>query len=227
MVRFGLKPLAAAAEPLRNARLLFLRVFSSPSRSEKLFDLLSARWRYAGSIQVISATDVARARFEPDELLDFLGGRLASGYIRSGDDPDRQLTDLDVRIDPDGRYRINEFFCHEDTWKPTVKRLMAESDVVVMDLRGFAANRAGVMFEVGALIDVVPISRLALLVDQRTDQSLLRQALTDRWQNMSPKSPNAHAGAATARLIDLEGGYPAAVRRLLRLGDDVLSAGVA
>jgi hypothetical protein len=225
VVRYGLRPLAAAAEPLPNARLLFLRVFSSPSRSEKLFDLLSARWRYAGSIQVISATDVARSQFEPDELLDFLGGRLASGYIRSGDDLDRQLTDLDVRVDPDGRYRINEFFCHDDTWKPTVRRLMAESDVVAMDLRGFTAS-AGVMFELGALIDVVPINRVALLVDHRTDKPLLRQALTDRWRNMSPGSANAHAKAATARLIDLDGGYPHAVRRLLRLGDDVLAAGV-
>ncbi len=226
VVRYGLRPLAAAAAPLPNARLLYLRVFGSPSRSEKLFDLLSARWRYAGSIQLISATDVLRSRFEPDELLDFLGGRLASGYIQSGDDLDRQLRDLDVRIDPDGRYRINEFFCHEDTWQPTVKRLMAESDVVAMDLRGFTASSAGVMFELGALIDVVPINRVALLVDPRTDKPLLRQALTDRWRSMSPKSPNAHAGSATARLIDLDGGYPAAVRRLLRLGDDVLAAGV-
>ena len=226
VVRYGLRPLAAAAEPLPNARLLYLRVFGSPSRSEKLFDLLSARWRYAGSIQLISATDVLRSRFEPDELLDFLGGRLASGYIRSSDDLDRQLRDLDVRIDPDGRYRINEFFCHEDTWQPTVKRLMAESDVVAVDLRGFTAGSAGVMFELGALIDVVPINRVALLVDPRTDKPLLRRALTDRWRHMSPKSPNAHTGSATARLIDLDGGYPAAVRRLLRLGDDVLSAGV-
>jgi hypothetical protein len=224
VVRSGLKPLAAAAQPLPNARLLFLRVFSSPSRSEKLFDLLSARWRYAGSIQVISATDVARARFEPDELLDFLGGRLASRYIRSVDDLDPQLRDLDVRVDPDGRYRINELFCHEDTWQPTVKRLMAESDIVAMDLRGFSASNAGVMFELGALIDLVSIDRVALLVDRTTDQPLLRQALTDRWRTMSPASPNAHAGAATARLIDLDGGYPTAVWRLLRLGDDILSA---
>jgi hypothetical protein len=82
------------------------------------------------------------------------------------------------------------------------------------------------MFELGALIDVVPINRVALLVDPRTDKPLLRQALTDRWRNMNPKSPNAHARSATARLLDLDGGYPAAVRRLLRLGDDVLAAGV-
>ena len=90
-VGYGLKRLAARAESLPKARLLFLRVFGSPSRSEKLFDLLAARWRYAGNIQLISATDVARGRFEPDEFLDFLSGRLASTYISTGTDLDRRL----------------------------------------------------------------------------------------------------------------------------------------
>jgi hypothetical protein len=226
VVRYGLRPLATGQEPRRNARLLFLRVFGSPGRSEKLFDLLSARWRCAGSIQLISATDVARVRFEPDEFLDFLGGRLASGYIRSDVDLDRRLADLDLRTDPDGRYRINEFFCHVDTWQRTVKRLMAQSDVVAMDLRAFTASRAGVIFELGALIDILPISRVALLVDQTTDEPLLRRILSDRWLNMSPDSPNALTRSATARIIDLAGGYPAAVGRLLRLGDDVLASDV-
>jgi hypothetical protein len=62
---------------LPNVRLLFLRLFGSSSRSEKLFDLLWARWRYAGGIRLISATDVARGGFELDESLDLLSGRLA------------------------------------------------------------------------------------------------------------------------------------------------------
>ena len=40
------------AEAACKARLLFLRVFGSSSLSEKLFDLLAARWRYAGSIHL-------------------------------------------------------------------------------------------------------------------------------------------------------------------------------
>ncbi len=80
-VGYALKRLAAEAELLPEARLLFLRVFGSTKRSEKLFDLLSARWRYAGSIQLISAMDVARGRFEPDEFLHFVSERLANAYI--------------------------------------------------------------------------------------------------------------------------------------------------
>lgn len=104
---------------------------------------------------------------------------------------------------------------------------MAQSDVVAMDLRAFTASSAGVIFELGALIDILPISRVALLVDRTTDEPLLRRILSDRWLNMSPDSPNALTRSATARIIDLAGGYPAAVGRLLRLGDDVLASDVA
>jgi hypothetical protein len=65
----GMRPVAAAHQDLPQARLLFLRVFGSPSRSERLFDLMAARW----------------------------------------------LARLPARPDPDGRYRVHEFFCRADT----------------------------------------------------------------------------------------------------------------
>jgi hypothetical protein len=220
-VAYGLKRVAKRAEPLPKARLLFLRVFGSSSRSEKLFDLLAARWRYAGSIQLISATDVARGRFEPDEFLDFLSGRLASAYISSGTDLDQRLARLDPRPDPDGRYRVNEFFCRVDTWQQTVTRLMAQSDLLTMELRAFTAERKGCIFELGVLIDEVTLDRVVLLIDQTTDEPFLRRTLAELWERMNPRSPNAE-GVARVRIIDLACGYPAAVRRLIQLGDEVM-----
>jgi hypothetical protein len=223
-VGLGLKRLATRAQPLQKARLLFLRVFGSSSRSEKLFDLLAARWRYAGSIHLISARDVARARFEPDEFLDFLSGRLASAYINAGADLDRRLAGLSLRPDPDGRYRVNEFFCRDDTWQETVTRLMAQSDLVAMDLRGFTSERKGCIFELRTLIDEVPLHRVTLLIDKTTDEPLLRQTLADLSRNMNPQSPNASGGSARVRMIDLACGYPAAVHRLLQIGDELADA---
>ena len=219
-VGHGLKRVAARAERLPALRMLYLRVFGSSSRSEKLLDFLAARWRYAGSIQLISATDVARGRFEPDEFLDFLNGRLASAYISDGADLDHRLARLDLRPDPDGRFRINEFFCHSDTWKQTVRRLMAQSDLVLMDLRAFASERKGCTFELGALIDEVPLGRVALLIDQTTDDAALRRTLADRWRMMSPQSPNACGGTARVRMIDLACGPAAVVHRLMQLGSE-------
>ena len=224
-VGYGLKRLARRAESLPKAHLLFLRVFGSSSRSEKLFDLLAARWRYAGGIRLISAMDVARGRFEPDEFLDFVSGRLASGYISTAADLDRRLGGLDARPDPDGRYRVDEFFCRADTWQPTVRRLMEQSDLVAMDLRAFTSERRGSIFELGALIDEVPLRRVALLIDGTTDQALLKRTLADLWRTMSPRSPNASSAGGRVRIIDLATGHPAAARRLMQLGDEVLSCG--
>ena len=226
-VGYKLKRLAACAEPLPKARLLFLRVFGSTRRSEKLFDLLAARWRYAGSIQLISAPDMARGSFEPDEFLDFLSGRLASAYISTGIDLDRRLAGLDFRPDPDGRYRVNEFFCHSDTWQQTVTRLMGQSDLVVMDLRAFTSERKGCIFELGALIDEVPLNRVVLLIDQTTDEPLLRRTVADLWRKLNPQSPNAYGGIERVRMIDLACGHTAAVHRLMQLGDEVIAHAAA
>ena len=226
-VGHGLKRLESRAQALPNARLLFLRVFGSPSRSEKLFDLLVARWRYAGSIQLIAATDTARGRFEPDEFLDFLNGRLASAYINTGTDLDRHLASLHSRPDPDGRYRINELFCRVDTWQETVAKLMQQSDLVAMDLRAFTSERKGSIFELRALLDEVPLYRVVLLIDETTDEPFLRQTLADSWRRLNPRSPNAQHGSPRLTMIDLAPGYPAAVRCLMNIGDQVMGGGTS
>jgi len=202
---------------------LYLRVFGSARRAEKLFDVLAARWRHAGSIQLISATDVARGRFEPDEFLDFLSGKLANAYIASEDDLDRRLATFRDRSDPDGRYRVHELFCRDDTWQPAVSRLAAASSLVIMDLRAFTSDNKGCIFELSVLVDEVPLQRVALLIDQTTDEPLLRDTLADLWRRVNPQSPNTGPDARI-RFMDLATGYPGAVRHLMKLGDDVLAA---
>lgn len=222
VVGFGLKLSSTTSGMLPEARLLYLRVFGSARRAERLFDLLAARWRHAGSIQLISATDIARGRFEPDEFLDFLNRKLANAYITSESDLNQRLAALQRRPDPDGRYRVHEFFCRADTWQRTVSTLGAASSLIIMDLRGFTGDNRGVIFELRVLIDEVPLTRVALLIDQSTDEPLLRQTLTDLWDRVNPHSPNAGA-SARIRFVDLGGGYPAAIRHLVRLGDAIVA----
>lgn len=222
-VGYGLKSLSPLAQHMPRIRLLFLRVFGSPSRSEQLFDFLAAHWRYAGSIQLIGATDMARSRFEPDELLDFLSGKLTNTYIRTSADLDQHLAELEFRPTPDGRYRVNEFFCCDDTWQETVTRLMEQSNFVIMDLRGFTSERKGCIFELGALFDTVPLKRVVALIDQTTDEPLLKQTLAHWCQSMNPKSPNASKEIVRIRMIDLACGYPAAVHRLMQICDELIA----
>jgi len=223
VVRLGLGPLEGAARARPPARLLLLRVFGDQARSEHLLDLLGARWRYAGPIQLIAGTDLATSNIEPDEFLDFLSNRLHTRFIHTDAERDARLQQVDVAPDPDGRFRVNEFFCASGTWQGTVQALMATSDLVVMDLRGFSPANQGCVFELGALVDTVPIDRVVFLVDASTDEPFLQRTLDGIWRSMRADSPNAGAARATATLLATTGREAASVRALTQTGDRLLA----
>ena len=97
---------------------------------------------------------------EPPEILDFVGGRMSRRFVRGKDDLEQRLTELDTLPDPDGRYRVNEFFCRADTWQMTMRQLAARSDAVLMDLRCFSPSNQGCLYELGQLVNIVPLSRV-------------------------------------------------------------------
>jgi hypothetical protein len=66
---------------------------------------------------------------------------MASAAVGDDTDLGRRVGAMDSRPDPDARYRVAEFFCRADTWQPTMRRLVAECDAVLMDLRSFNAAR--------------------------------------------------------------------------------------
>ncbi len=119
---------------------------------------------------------------------------------------------------------MNEFFCRADTWQQTVTTLMAQSDLVAMDLRAFASEKLGCIFELGALINHVPLHRVALLIDKTTDEQLLNRTLENLWRTIDLQSPNAHGGIVHVRIINLACGHSAAVHRLMQLGDELMTS---
>jgi hypothetical protein len=225
IVVVGMRPAARAAQSRSPARLLLLRVFRRRRSSERLFDLLGARWRYAGPIHLIGAPDLATSTLDPDEFLDFLAGRLRQRFIIDPAELPERLAALDERCDPDGRYRVTEVYCGNDVWKGAVQGLMARSDLVAMDLRGFSPKNQGCLYELGTLLDHVAAKRIAFLVDQSTDQAFLRSALEAHMQRLSPESPNAtdHAPGALS-LVDTSSGEKFAVGFLLDMADRLAAA---
>lgn len=223
----ALRPLRGAAERRGNVRLLLLRVFGSRERSERAFEELGLRWRYVGSIRLIAGEDLATASLEPHEFLDFLTGRLGRHFVKSPSDLERKIQGADVLPDPDGRFRVNEFFCHEDTWRESMTRLAGEGEVVLMDLRGFrrpeaggreAATRgAGVSFELKRLVDVKRTRHIVLTFDETTDDFFVREILEAAWAGMSGESPNRRAPADPIRLLRLGGHGRRDTRQLLSM----------
>ncbi len=90
---------------------------------------------------------------------------------------DRRMSERDVGPDRDRRFRVNDYFCYDDTWKMVLLRLVHESDAVLMDLRGFSRSNAGCVFEIQELARLVPLVRVVFIVDGRTDEQLLAETL--------------------------------------------------
>jgi hypothetical protein len=161
----------------RPPRLLFLRLFAQGRRRERLLHAVSQGWRYIGSIQMIAGPDLATSSIEPNELLDFLFGRLRSQFLQRFADLELALAKLDERPDPDGRYRTTEFFCTGAFWRQTFQRMLADTDVALLDLRGLNDASSGIRFELEQSRALIPAGRALLLVDGSTDLGLLARAL--------------------------------------------------
>jgi hypothetical protein len=195
--------------------LLLLRVFSLGKRSQRLFDALSMIWLRTGSIHLIAGPDLATATVEPHEFLDFIGGHLSRRFVQGEADLDQRLVHLDTQPDPDGRFRVNEFFCRANTWQSTMQRLAGGSDAVLMDLRSFSHSNQGCIYELRQLMDIVPIDRVIFAIDDSTDQHFLETTLSDIWKQMEPSSPNAGAVNPAIRCFSLGQQNASAVERLL------------
>lgn len=217
VARIGLRTMAKRVAGGKPKTLLLLRVFLLAGRSEKLFDKLRKHWPYAGSVSMIAGPDLVTSTVEPHEFLDFLSARLGRQFVSSTHDLQRRVDDMDKAADPDGRYRINEFFCHSNTWQMTMERLAIHSESVLMDLRSFSPANEGCVFELGRLLDSVSLNRVVFLVDSTTDRDYLEATLQRLWRSVSSDSPNRSVDAPTIRLFRSERQSESELKALLDL----------
>jgi hypothetical protein len=173
--------LRGARAPQQAPRLLLLRVFGYQARTESLFDRVAQTWRLHGPVQLIAGVDLAMRTADPGDVLALLDGRLADLYVRTSKEVGERLERLDLQPDPDGRFRINEVYCHNHTWRLMLEALLDSTDRVLMDLRSFSAHNAGCRFELEQLVRRLPTDDLVLVCDRTTDLPLLQQILADTW----------------------------------------------
>jgi nucleoside 2-deoxyribosyltransferase len=88
-----------------------------------------------------------------------------------------RIAAFDLAPDLDGRYRVNECYCHDTTWQDALHALVRQSDVVLMDLRGFQAHNAGCSYELGTLAKAAQALRVVVLADGQTDSTAAAQAI--------------------------------------------------
>ena len=179
VVGLGLAVWPATNSASGRGRLLLLRVFGSQRRSERLFDAIAQRWRLRGSVKLIAGADLAMRILDPADFIAFVGGRMRRLFVRSIGDLTRRIERLDEARDPDGRFRIAKFYCHENTWRPTLRELLRRSDVVLMDLRGFSAANSGCEFELHQLAASGLLPSSVFVIDDTTDVGLLESIVYD------------------------------------------------
>jgi hypothetical protein len=182
-------PAAQASSGGGGGRLLLLRVFGHQARTERLFDYLAQHWRVRGPVQLIAGTDLAMRTIDPGDVLAFVSGRLRSQYVASIDEIPGRIARLDMRPDPDGRFRINELYCLHDTWKPTLQTLLGVTDAVVMDARGLSRQSRGCLYELQQIVTAIAPGRFVLIADRSTDRPLLEETLRAAWAQVARDSP--------------------------------------
>jgi hypothetical protein len=190
----------------RPVRLLLLRTFGSRGRSTRLLRAVTRQWRWIGSVELFSAPDIATETLEPEEFVDFILGRLPMRFINDQAALDRRLHDLDLAPDGDGRYRINEFLCHEDTWQPSVEAVVGQVDAILIDLRGFTTTSYGVIHEVRRLVALIDLRRVVALVDDSTDTAALQWTLDHAVAAAPESAPIRHGGSDRFQVVAVGSG---------------------
>ena len=194
--------------------LLILRVFKRPVQSEELIDRLLSYWRFAAPVHFIAGPDLAGASIEPDEFFAFMRGQLADRFVRTAPEVTAAVDRLDRERDPDGRFRVNELFCAEDTWRETVQVLMAQAGVVLLDLREYKASHAGTRYEIYQLMNVVSVDRVIGLLGSAEDTDAISTELYRAWAAMVESSPNRRLVHPELQLCRMRSGSPAEVKTL-------------
>jgi hypothetical protein len=201
MVKGYLRRSKRPADSDRIHTLLLLRVFGYDRRTQQLLDDLGQRWRYIGPIQLIGGTDIVNSTIEPHEFFEFLNGRLSRAFVKNRAGIERRLLQGSITPDPDGLFRIDDFFCHDDTWQMTVSLLAPKADAVLMDLRGFTAENRGCVAEIEQLIASVPISRIVLLADSSSSISVIEKTVLNAFSTIPDDSPNTKPGTHLLRIL--------------------------
>ena len=157
-------------------------------------------------------------------FFEYLARRIRRQFIKDDSDLGHPLANLDLRTDPDGRYRINQFFCFANTWQNAVRLLSQQAGMVLMDLRNFSANNKGCLYELEMLREHVHPNRMLLLVDSTTDWPFVEATL----HRLSTRTPGKASGidvvAPRLRVLRLRRTNSKEVDRIIELINNSLTA---
>ncbi len=203
-------------------RLLLLRVFGRADASEELLDVLSDTWRRIGAVDMIAGTDVVARTLRSSMLEAFLLRRSDNQFLKTDADVAARLDHYRSEIEEDARYPVNAVYCYENVWQRVFVQLAENADAVLMDVRGFTADKKGCAWELAHLVQRTALRRIILLADRHTNLTALEQVARAAWMNLPAESPNTDALESGLRVLTFARRPEADSRTLFEL---LLSAG--
>jgi len=165
--------------PGRPPTLLVLRVFRQDANVQDLFDRVIERWRLTGNTVLIAGTDLVERTIDADDIFTFLDGRLGERFIHNAGEVPRRLAEFQWQADVEGRYRVNECYCHDTTWQQALAALVRASDAVLMDLRNFVAHNEGCLHELRVLATTPGLARVVVLMNEKTQLPAAQAAIAE------------------------------------------------
>jgi hypothetical protein len=89
-----------------------------------------------------------------------------------------------------GAYPVRAPLCHGAVWKQALDLLLQRADLVVLDLSGYHSAHQGTQFELQRIVDRVPVHKVVLVADPRSNVRFLRAEVAAAWAWMTANSPN-------------------------------------
>jgi hypothetical protein len=157
--------------------LLFLRTFRNAAASDRLLRSLSRTWLTAGQIHAIAGPDIAASTASPEGVLRFATLLMGRHFIRSAADLEKRLHSFGVNPALDGRYEVHEYPCFDNMWRPTMKRLVAAADAILVDVRGYTTANAGTAYELTSLSELRALEKTLLIAGECTPREAVRAAI--------------------------------------------------
>ena len=149
--------------------LLYLRCFDLGRKSGRMFSRVAAAWAPIGPVFALSGPDVSARTLDSDALWHLLRGSLGDQFIRDENDVALRVSRATRKRGWDLLFRRTEFKCIKTTWQRTFMELLAQVDVIFLDLRGFDERQSGASYELEELVAAGALGRALVIIDATTN----------------------------------------------------------
>lgn len=213
-----------------NVKLLVLRVFSSSDQAEFIFDSVFRYWRLFGTHMTVDDEGYAKLRYEFWQLRTlwrFLGIHGFSIWIwyppfyfllipiaydwvdlyhrRPAANTDhiyQRVNRILAQPKPFGIFfRAIHLLSFVNRWKVLVPVFVEKADVILMDLRRYSKDKAGVYWENNYILDYKELDRIIFLIDEENDEEQIHGFIHECWAKLEEGSPNENLQHPVARIF--------------------------